>query len=517
MRWYTRWNPTKGVPVSATDAQVRIVLRERAKGRTQEQAAVRANLRSRKTVAKYERLGELPSALRQPRTYRTREDPFAADWPSLGAQLERAPELEAKTLFDWLCERAPGKYREGQLRTLQRRIRLWRAEHQAQLLTLPQRRRPGEALQTDGVKLDHLGVTIAGQPFPHLLLHSVLPYSNWEWGRVVQSESLLALRLGVQSALVRLGHVPAAHQTDNTTAATHRLGVAERGRAAGERGFNAEYLAFCRHFGMAPRTIHLGNPNENGDIEAANGALQAALEQQLLLRGSREFASPGAYEEFVFAVMDKRNRLRRERLAEELAAMPALTAAPLPEYREYGVRVGEDGLIRVLAHTYSVPSGLKGKLVGVRAYEWELEVWFAGKRFARLERLTERNAHRIDYRHVIDSLLRKPGGFRRYRYREDLFPTAVFRRAWEWLCAHKSERQADLAYLRVLKLAATTLETAVGRALADLLDGGAAWDDRTVAARVRPEPGPAPAVPRVAVDLREYDRLLGAEGRDDAA
>src|SRR5262245_6789676 len=172
--------------MTATDAQVRVVMRERAKGRTQQQAAVRANLRSRRTVAKYERLGRLPSALKQPRTYRTRADPFAADWPELAAMLERAPELEAKTLFAWLCERRPGVYQEGQLRTLQRRVALWRVEHTRPLLTLEQVHRPGEVLQTDGTALDHLAVTVGGAPFPHLLIHSVLPYSNWEWGRVAQ-------------------------------------------------------------------------------------------------------------------------------------------------------------------------------------------------------------------------------------------------------------------------------------------------------------------------------------------
>ena len=214
--------------MTATDAQVRLVMRERQKGRTQAQAAVRANLGSRQTVAKYERLGKLPGELRQPRAYRTRPDPFLADWPALVALLERAPELEARTLFDWLTEQRPGSLREGQLRTLQRRLAVWRAEHTSPLLTLEQVHRPGEVLQTDGVWLDHLGVTIQGVPFPHVLIHSVLPYSNWEWGRVAQSESFLAVRLGLQSSLAQLGHVPQVHQTDNTSAATHRLGVADR-------------------------------------------------------------------------------------------------------------------------------------------------------------------------------------------------------------------------------------------------------------------------------------------------
>jgi Mu transposase-like protein len=506
--------------MTATDAQVRVVMQERLRGRTQRQAAVRANLRDRHTVAKYERLGRLPSALKQPRAYRTRPDPFAADWPELAAMLERAPELEARALFGWLRERRPGVYQDGQLRTLQRRVAVWRVEHTSPLLTLEQVHRPGEVLQTDGVRLDHLQVTVAGAPFPHLLVHTVLPYSNWEWGRVAQSESLVALRLALGSALVRLGRVPRVHQTDRTSAATHRLvGVADRGRAVGERGFNPDYLALLAHYGLEPRVIHRASPNENGDVEASNGATQRALSQHLLLRGSRDFPSIAAYEAFLVGVLEKRNAGRRARLAEELAAMRPLTVEAVSAAREVRVRVSTAGLVRVLGHTYSVPAGLVGKTVAAWVGEWELAVWYGGRCWATLPRLTARDAHRVDYRHVVDTLLRKPGGFRDYRYRDDLFPTTTFRRAWEALDARLPVRRADLAYLRVLKLAATTLEVDVERALADALGAGAPWDDRTIAARVQPALAAPPALATGAVDLTAYDALLGAppEADDDAA
>jgi hypothetical protein len=493
--------------MTATDAQVRMVMDERGKGRTQQQAAVRANLRGRHTAAKYERLGRLPSALAEPRTYRTRSDPFTADWPELAAMLERAPELEAKTLFEWLVERRPGVYREGQLRTLQRRVSLWRVEHTSPLLTLEQVHRPGEVLQTDGTSLDHLAVTIAGAPFPHLLIHSVLPYSNWEWGRVAQSESLVALRLALGSALVRLGHVPRVHQTDRTSAATHRLtGVVDRGRAVADRGFNPEYLDLLAHYGLEPRMTHRASPNENGDVEASNGATQRAIAQHLLLRGSRDFPSVAAYEAFLAAIFEKRNAGRRDRLVEELAAMRPLAVDPVPAARELRVRVSTAGLVRVLGHAYSVPSG-------------EVAVWYGGRCWATLPRLLARNAHHVDYRHVVDTLLRKPGGFRDYRYRDDLFPTTVFRRAWEALDARLPPRRADLAYLRVLKLAATTMEVDVERALADALAAAEPWDDRAIAGRVQPALAAPPTLATGAVDLTAYDALLGdqPEANDDAA
>ncbi|MFQ5614220.1 MAG: hypothetical protein ACE5H9_19025 [Anaerolineae bacterium] len=145
-------------------------------------------------MAKYERLGQLPSELKQRRQYRTRADPFAADWPELEQMLQAAPELEAKTLFEWLCEQRPGQYQEGQLRTLQRRVKDWRALNQEQVATLEQVHRPGEALQSDGTWLTELGVTIAGQRFKHMLIHCVLPYSNWEWGAIAQPTGCCAYR-----------------------------------------------------------------------------------------------------------------------------------------------------------------------------------------------------------------------------------------------------------------------------------------------------------------------------------
>ena len=161
--------------MTATDVQVRIMMRERQKGRTQEQAAASANVRSRKTVAKYEKLGGLPSELKQARRHRTRPDPFAEDWSTIEKMLEEAPGLEAKAVFEWLCERHPGRYRPGQLRTFQRHIATWRALHQKQVAILEQVHRPGEVMQTDGTWLTKLGVTIQGQPFKHILIHSVLP------------------------------------------------------------------------------------------------------------------------------------------------------------------------------------------------------------------------------------------------------------------------------------------------------------------------------------------------------
>ena len=497
--------------MTATDSQVRIIMRERNKGKTQEQAAAKANIRSRKTVRKYEQQGKLPSEMKKARIHRTRRDPFEEDWAETEAQLEKAPELEAKILFEWLCEQHPGKYQEGQLRTFQRRVSGWRALKGKKILSLEQVRHPGEMMQTDGTWMTKLGIKIKGEEFPHLLIHSVLPYSNWESGRVAQSESLLAIRLGLQSALVKLGHIPKIHQTDNSTAATHKLGVAVREKSLKERGFNDEYLQLLAHFGIEPQTIHVGNSNENGDIESANGAFKRAVKQHLLLRGSADFESLETYETFLGQIMDKRNALRSEKLAEELAVMQKLEAEPWPEMRELRPRVNRAGLIRVQNNGYSVPSGLMGKQVLVRVYEWKIEVWYANQCVETIPRLTGIKKYQINYRHVIDSLLRKPGGFRNYRYRDNLFPSSVFRQAWDSLQGRLSHRRADIAYLRILKLAAKGLETDVAAVLEEFLASKLAWDDQSVAERVQPQQPNIPGLEENRVNLKEYDQLLSQE------
>jgi transposase InsO family protein len=485
-------------------------MRERSKGRTQEQAAVKANLKSRKTVAKYEQRGQLPSELKQPRSYRTRADPFAEDWLELEKMLHAAPELEAKTLFAWLCEQRPGIYQEGQLRTLQRRIAEWRALNQSQVATLEQVHRPGEVLQTDGTWLSELQVTIAGEPFKHVLIHCVLPYSNWEWGVIAQSESLLAYQRALQASLIQLGGVPVYHQTDNSSAVTHQLSR----WAEVERAYNSAYLALLAHYGLRPRTIHVGCPEQNGDVEAANGGLKQALRQHLLLRGNRDFASLAEYEQFIQQVMTRRNQSRQERLAEELAVMQPLTAEPLGLYQEYRVTVTRGSLIRVQKNVYSVPTSLIGHKVTVHVHEWRLEVYFRRHMVETMPRLIGQNRQQLNYRHLIDSLLRKPGGFRDYRYRDALFPSPVFRRAWDTLNGWHSPRKADLIYLRILRLAAQHLESEVAAALSRLLEGQARWDDTHVERLIQPQPLAVPQLALPLVNLTQYDSLLHEVGCD---
>ncbi len=465
-------------------------------------ASLRAGMH-RNTGSKYVKAGKVPSDLDAARTWRTRPDPFEEHWPEIVARLTDWPELEAKALFEDLCERYPGRYGEGQVRTLQRRVKQWRAmQGPERVLFFEQRHRPGEAIQVDFTHASALGITIAGEGFPHQLFHSVLPYSNWEWATVARSESLLALKRGIQATVFRLGRVTEYLQTDNSSAATHDLG-------SGKREFNEEYLALVRHLGMKPRTTAIGEKEQNGDVEAMHNAFKRRLEQHLLLRGSRDFASVAAYEAWMQEMAEKANRARSKRLADELAVMAALEVHRLPEYRELTVRVTKGATIRVKNNTYTVPSRLKGESVRVRVYEDRLEVFYGGVRQLTVERLIGEGGHRINYRHVVWSMVRKPGAFERYRYREELFPRPVFRWAYEMLAeAHATTRAADLEYLRILLLAASTMESEVEAGLSLLLEAGEAptWE------RLRKLVGTEETeIPRITIpepDLASYDSLL---------
>jgi len=467
-------------------------------------SAMKAGM-DRKTASKYLEAGKLPSELKEARDWRTREDPFAEHWPALKARLSEAPELDAKTLFEHLVSEYPGRYEPGQLRTLQRRVQEWRAkEGPEREVFFAQEHRPAEAMQTDFTNCDELGVTIAGEALAHLLCHPVLPYSNWEWATVCHSESLMALRRGVQAALFKLGRVPVWHQTDNSTAATHEL-------AKGKRGFNEDYQRMMDHLGMKPRTIEVGKSNQNGDVEALNGAAKRRLKQHLLMRGSRDFESVEVYERWVQQVLEKANELRHTKVAEELAVMKELKVSRLPEYVEETATVTSWSTIRVRRNTYSVPSRLIGREVRVYVFEDRMEVYYGGgKPQLVVERLRGEGGHSINYRHIIWSLVQKPQAFARYKYREELFPSLVFRRAYDEL-SQSGDRHADREYLRILYLAATTMQSEVEAALELLLKEKRLSSSEPVKALVAPSKPQVPALEAPQVDLSDYDELLSEE------
>jgi hypothetical protein len=351
-----------------------------------------------------------------------------------------------------------------------------------------------------------LGVTIAGVLFVHMFFELVLAYSGWRFVELAFGETFEALVKGLQGGLWALGGVPERVRQDNLSAATHELGK------TGGRALTRRFAEVVEHYGFQSSRIRPGESHENGVVEKAHHLLKSALEQALLLRGHRDFPSVEAYLGLVGRVVEERFHQGREaRFAEERAALKPLPSSRLPEYTRVLVEVRKWSTIPVAGHIYSVPSRLIGHEVEARVYADVVEVRFANKTVETMPRLRGESAHRIDYRHVIWSLVRKPGAFAAYRYREDLFPSLVFRRAYDALRARRGDR-ADVEYVRVLHLAASTGEHAVEQGLSALLARGEAFDYAAVKALAQPV---EPSVPELHIgvpDLRLYDALLAAGG-----
>jgi hypothetical protein len=488
-----------------TDEQVRLLMSLLNKGISQVTAAAKAGM-SERTARKYIRSGQMPSATKAPRSWRTRSDPFADVWSEVEALLRQDGGLEAKTVWGELNERYPGRFGEGTLRTLQRRFKTWRAHSGPEReVFFPQIHRPGAQAQSDFTDMRKLEVRIGGVRFPHLLYHFVLTYSNWEAVSICPSESFESLSAGLQGALWRLGGVPIEHRTDNLSAATHEL-ADSRGR-----DFTARYRELLDHYGLRASRNFPGNAHENGDVESINGGLKSAVDQRLRLRGSREFATREAYQGFLEACVTARNAPRGTRLGEERAHLRPLPARALPSYREIYATVSRSSTVRIVGRAYSVSSRLRGLRLRVRLHADIIELEYRGERVATMQRLVGRDVRRIDYRHIIHTLVKKPGAFRNYVFQDALFPTLEYRRAYDALLAGDGH-QADLNYVRILHLAASDGEEAVRAVLAALLAVQTVPTYEQVRAEVRGPrtPNGVPCLDMPPLDLSIYDRLLNA-------
>jgi hypothetical protein len=487
-----------------TDEQILLLRSALNKGMSLTLAAAKAGM-DRKTARKYRRLDRLPNEVSMEHTWRTREDPFEEVWSWVQEQLTRSPGLEAKTLFQALQRQYPGRFADGQLRTLQRRVKQWRAEHgPAKEVFFAQVHHPGRLCASDFTHCSDLGVTLVGIPFPHLIYHFVLTYSNWETGTICFSESYESLSEGMQNAFWELGGVPQLHRTDRLTAAVQPAG--------GPDTFKRRYQALLNHYGLAAQAIQAGKGNENGDVEQSHRQFKRALDQALMLRGSRDFNNRDAYTAFLRELFARGNAGRQARLAEELPLLRPLPARRLEACKRLRVRVEAGSTIRVEGNVYSVPSRLIGEWVEARLYAERVEVFYAQKRVEDLPRLRGRGKHKIDYRHVIDWLVRKPGAFADYRYHAELFPSSRFRMAYDLLVQQQPARAAR-EYLRILHLAAGGSEAAVEAVLAALLDAGGPLDADGVRERLR-QSGPNRSPTEVTVppvDLAVYDALLDAK------
>ena len=465
-------------------------------------AAMKAGMDD-KTARKYRRLGKLPSELEQQHRWRTRKDPFEDDWPGIESMLEDIPGLEAKTIFEHLQRKQPGQYSDGQLRTLQRRIKIWRASSgPAKEVFFTQIHYPGQLGESDFTDVSKLGITIGHRRFNHLIYHFVLTYSNWETGSICFSENFESLSEGLQNALWKLGGVPEKHRTDCLTTAVNKAGSPE--------AFTLRYRDLLDHYRIDPSKTNPRSPHENGDVEQRHHRFKRAVEQALLLRGSRDFVDRNEYEQFLSKLFKQLNAGRKKRFLEEQTVLHRLPKRRIEACKKSKMRVGPSSTIRVNHNVYSVDSRLIREQIMVRQYMDRIEIWHGQKKVDTLPRLRGEGNHRINYRHLIDSLVRKPGAFENYRYREDLFPTSRFRIAYDELNKRYSRTKATKQYLKILYLSARENEAAVDDALRMLIDKNMAVTLEQVETLVRSnEPVPtATEIHIPVVDLTCYDQLL---------
>jgi transposase InsO family protein len=469
-------------------------------------AAAKAGF-SAATAYRIEEDPRLPSQKKMPRE-RRRRDPLAAVWDSeIVPLLHSAPGLRPVAVFDELRRRHP-ELGAGIRRTVERRIRSWRALNGAeQDVIFRQEHPPGRLGLSDFTDMGDRGITIAGAPLDHRLYHFRLAFSGGEHAQVVLGgESFVALAEGLQNALWALGGAPSQHRSDSLSAAFRNLDEDAR------QDQTRRYEALCAHYGMVPTRNNRGLAHENGSIESPHGHLKQAVEDALLLRGSRDFATLEAYRRFLAEIVGRRNARNRKRIDLERPALQTLPARRTADYEETIVTVTSTSGFTLRRVFYSVPSRLVGHRLRVRLYDDRLECFLGATPLMTLRRGRAhpggKHGHVVDYRHVIHALRRKPMALLNLVYRDQLFPRRAYQRAFEALLDGLGEKPACRTMVGLLALAhERACEAELAAAIEAELDAGRLPDLASIGRRFTPDPAAIPDITIAAVSLHLYDEL----------
>ena len=443
-----------------TDQQIRIYMNERKDGKTQTQAAAKADL-SERTGRRIDK-GLTAVSQTNERHWRTREDPLETHWQSIVCPLlEDNPELTPITIHEHLCDNYPDQYNTSSLRTLQRRVKQWRLVHgPEQEVIFRQEKIIGEMGISDFTLLKDIVISIRGEIFDHRLYHYRLVFSGWRFVKVIHGgESFAALSAGLQDAFWRCGGVPKEHRTDSLSAAYNNHSEKTQ--------FTAQYESLSRHYGFKPTRNNPGISHENGAIESPHAHLKQRMRQAILLRGSHDFESLDDYQSFLNQIVAKLNAQHKTRINEARKQLKPLPKQRTHDYSEAVVVVTSSATINVKRVLYTVPSRLIGSHLRIRIYDDKLALYAGHEWVAELTRIYAKGTLRsrcVDYRHVIDSLAKKPQAFRYSILRNELLPNADYQAVWQYVDHHLDSKKACKYIVNVLSLAANgDCESELGR------------------------------------------------------
>jgi transposase len=384
--------------------------------------------------------------IKQDRPYRTHPDKLAPYWEEVVDLLKQDSRLKAYALFEEMMKRHPKGFERSWKRTFERRVRDWKIEQRVEKdVTFDQEHTPGDVLAIDFTSMNELGITIAHQKFDHMVFHAVLTYSNWEYIDLCFSESFEALAKGIQGCFQAIGGVTERIRNDSLSAAVSNL--------SSDRHFTTNFKQLLDHFQVRSHRINVRTPRENGDCESLHGHFKDHVDQRLRIRGSREFESREKWISFLRECIDERNRARESKFRLEQESLADLPNKVFPVHTELQCMVASNAIITVKQNRYSIPSCFVGNRVQVRIFADEVQVWHAGKRQFTMPRLVGKKQAYIDFRDVIDSLVRKPNAFAQYQYREHMFPSMEFRRSFDTLTNLLGDASATRVYLRLLQVA----------------------------------------------------------------
>ncbi len=470
-------------------------------------AAAKAGF-STATGYRIERDPRLPSQKKTPRG-RRRPDPLEGVWETeILPMLQTMPDLRVVAIFEEISRRHP-EIAPGVRRTLERRIRTWRAQNGPERdVIFRQEHVPGRLGLSDFTDMGELGITIAGEPLDHRLYHFRLAFSGFEYAHVILGgESYVALAEGLQNALWELGGVPEKHRTDSLSAAFRNLTREAR------EDLTQRYEALVAHYGMEPTRNSLGVAHENGAIESVHGHLKRAIADALILRGSHNFADLATYRRFIDEIVGRQNTRNRKRIEVERTVLKKLPERRTTDYEELHVHVTSSGGFALRRVFYTVPSRLIGHRLRVHLYDDRLECFLGGTLMMTLRRgkppqVNGKRNHVVDYRHVIHALRKKPMALLNLVYRDQLFPRAAYARAFEALLAKEGEKRACCVTVSLLALAHDrACEAELADAIEAELEAGRLPDPTQLRKRFQPDATAIPDITVKLVPLSSYDEL----------